>query len=197
MRPWLSRIEHFLAPTNPPTVCVVVAAPGLQALVGSPTRRFRRLGCCRSARTGVQEGRRDNVRVAQPDRAQDSWFFNWALRLETAQRICSKSGNATVRSHLADPEPSPARGRCRDWMGSTYGPRPTVKGQSRPRTPRGGGESRSGKNPGAVGSNPAADTISFPPPCTTAAVLSFSSTASDNAGQALRGFASRAANATR
>jgi hypothetical protein len=35
-----------------------------------------------------------------------------------------------------------------------------AKGQSRPRTSRsrGGGESRSGMNPGAVGSNPAADT---------------------------------------
>ncbi len=87
---------------------------------------------------------------------------NWALRLETAQRICSNSGNATVRLHLANPEPSPARGRCRDWMGSTYGFRSKVKGQSRPRTPKGGGESRSGMNPGAVGSNPAADTIFFP-----------------------------------
>ena len=37
-----------------------------------------------------------------------------------------------------------------------------VKGQSRPRTfsgqPGDGGESRSGMNPGAAGSNPAADT---------------------------------------
>jgi hypothetical protein len=36
-----------------------------------------------------------------------------------------------------------------------------MKGQSRPRTLRGGGESRSGMNPEAVGSTPAADTISF------------------------------------
>lgn len=40
-----------------------------------------------------------------------------------------------------------------------------VKGQSRPRTPKGGGESRSGMNPGAVGSNPAADTTSEHPAC--------------------------------
>ena len=34
------------------------------------------------------------VRVAQQDRAQDSWLQNWAPRGETARRIRSKSGNA-------------------------------------------------------------------------------------------------------
>ncbi len=47
------------------------------------------------------------VRVAQQDRAQDSWWLNWAARLETARWIRSKSGNATARWRLADPEPSP------------------------------------------------------------------------------------------
>ncbi len=55
--------------------------------------------------------------------------------METVQRICSKSGNATARLRLANPEPSPCRGRCRDWTGSTWGLRPMVKGQSGPQTP--------------------------------------------------------------
>ena len=109
----------------------------------------------------------DNVRVAQQDRAQDSLLQNWALRRETSQRIRSKSGKAGVPlgtlpiPSQATPAGRPARnGRCRDWTGGTCRLRPMVKGQSRPRTPEGGGESRSGMNPGAVGSNPAADTIS-------------------------------------
>ena len=39
-----------------------------------------------------------------------------------------------------------------------------VKGQSRPRTPRGGGESRSGMKLGAGGSSPSADANTPPPP---------------------------------
>lgn len=66
----------------------------------------------------------------------------------------------------ANPEPRPVfrQGVETGWAAPVNRMRFMVKGQSRPRTPYpyGGGESRSGTNPGAVGSNPAADTTN---PC--------------------------------
>lgn len=61
-------------------------------------------------------------------------------------------------------KPLTIKGRCRDWTGSTLWFLPMVKGQSRPQTVGNfltGDESRSGMNPGVVGSNPTADTIVF------------------------------------
>ncbi len=105
------------------------------------------------------------VRVAQQDRAQDSLLVELGVARGNGAADPLKVGESCGGLRPADPEPSPGagRGRCRDWTGGTYRLRPRVKGQSRPRTPgrhvpAGGGESRSGMNPGAVGSNPAADT---------------------------------------
>ena len=75
-----------------------------------------------------------------------------------------------ARLRLANPEPSLAErpGRCRDWTGGTYRFLQTKGlqrdyGEGTVQTTNAscvgsGGESRSGMNPGAVGSNPAADT---------------------------------------
>ena len=80
------------------------------------------------------------------------------------KRICSKSGNALWLRPLPIPSQALTKGRCRDWTGSTLWFLPMVKGQSRPQTVGNfltGDESRSGMNPGVVGSNPTADTIVF------------------------------------
>ena len=82
-------------------------------------------------------------------------------------KVGERSGPLGPCRSRAKPALPRRAGRCRDWTGGAYGPlrRPKAKGQSRPRTsangicPADGGENRSGKNPGAVGSNPAADTI--------------------------------------
>lgn len=103
------------------------------------------------------------VRVAQPDRAQDSWFS--IGRHDGKPRGGSAQIRGTLWQYVAVPIPSQGRSDDRQgvetgWAAPAGRLRPMVKGQSRPRTPclHGGGESRSGMNPGAVGSNPAADT---------------------------------------
>lgn len=82
-------------------------------------------------------------------------------------KVGERSGPLGPCRSRAKPALPRRAGRCRDWTGGAYWPFrwPKAKGQSRPRTsangicPVDGGENRSGKNPGAVGSNPAADTI--------------------------------------
>jgi len=62
---------------------------------------------------------------------------------------CQIRGSLPV---VGNPEPSPARGRCRDWMA---GPHFGVKGQSSPQTSSGSASCSGMHNRSVAGSNPA------------------------------------------
>ena len=62
-------------------------------------------------------------------------------RRRTAQSRGTLTGTCAPSQSRAKPS---CEGRCRDWTGGASGRKALAKGQSRPRTPVGGGESRSG-----------------------------------------------------